>query len=563
MANDEKPDDVIAHFELLASALSGRTLRVVRGEPGEPCWTDGKLVYVDDTQNEHEQVASILVQASLISAGSLAPDVLRALTRRGRLAERYLAVEAHRALDANSAVLPPMMHPLIDRTLATRSRSPTQSLTIARAKGELAPLPPAFGTLNVKAALTAAAQTAGTREDGLPHAPKQQNEALEDLDDDDFDDGDAGAAVDMFSAGGVSGIFGRLLQRLLKSVRRREPGGGNPGTDSPTHLSRGLAHRRGSGVLSEATTGTIDGDAPSDGGTKYPEWDTRRKAYRRDWCTVNEIEPPTREVGETGSPDTTRLRHSLGRLALGLDQVHRRSHGDDIDIDAAIESHVQAMASSTPDENVYIDSLRRRRDLSVMVLLDISGSAAEPDGFGSSVHERQCAAAAAITSTLHDLGDRTGLYAYNSQGRSSVQMVPIKRFDDRFNADTMRRLQRLTPSAYSRLGAAIRHGAAVLESQGGTSRRLLIVLSDGLAYDHGYDKGCGAADARRALAEARNRGTGGLCLTFGANADEDSLERVFGTAAHATVFHQTQLAHTVGALVYLALRSADVRRRVS
>jgi hypothetical protein len=510
--------------------------------------------------SEREQVAAILVQASLVSAGSLAPDVLRSLTRRGRLAERYLAVETHRALEANSAVLPPMMHQLIDNTLAARSASPTQSLSIARSREELEPLPPVFGTLKAKRVLTAA-HAAGGPESGEHHTPKRQNDALEDLDDNEFDNDNSGAAVDMFSAGGVSGVFGRLLKRLLKSVRRREPGGGTPGTDSATHLSRGLSQRRGNGVLSQATMGTTDGEAPADRGTKYPEWDTKHKAYRRDWCTVNEIEPTTRDVGAMAFPDTARLRSSLGRLALGLDQCHRRSHGDDIDIDAAIESYVQAKASSTPDDNVYIDSLRRRRDLSVMVLLDISGSAAEPDGFGSSVHERQCAAAAEITSALHDLGDRTGLYAYNSQGRSSVQLVPVKRFDDRFNADTMRRLHNLTPGAYSRLGAAIRHGSAVLESQGGTSRRLLIVLSDGLAYDHGYDKDYGAADARRALSEARNRGIGGLCLTFGANADEDSLERVFGTAAHATVFNQAHLSPIVSALVHSALRSADVRRQ--
>ena len=72
----------------------------------------------------------------------------------------------------------------------------------------------------------------------------------------------------------------------------------------------------------------------------------------------------------------------------------------------------------------------------------------------------------------------------------------------------MRRLHGLVPGAYSRLGAAIRHGAAVLEERGGTSRRLLVVLSDGLAYDHGYEAVYGAADARRALAEARRRGHG-------------------------------------------------------
>ena len=77
--------------------------------------------------------------------------------------------------------------------------------------------------------------------------------------------------------------------------------------------------------------------------------------------------------------------------------------------------------------------------------------------------------------------------------------MPVKRFDDHFDARVIRRLNSLEPGAYSRLGAAIRHGSAVLEARGGTSRRLLVVLSDGLAYDHGYERAYGAADARRAL----------------------------------------------------------------
>ena len=192
---------------------------------------------------------------------------------------------------------------------------------------------------------------------------------------------------------------------------------------------------------------------------------------------------------------------------MGLDRYHRQAQGDDIDIDAAIEARVEVMAGSAPDEAVYVDSLRRRRDLAVLLLLDISGSAAEPAATGQTVHEQQRAAAAALTVALHELGDRVALYAYHSRGRSAVHLVPVKRFDDDLDTLVMRRLHGLVPGAYSRLGAAIRHGAAVLEDRGGTSRRLLVVLSDGLAYDHGYEPAYGAADARRALAEARRRGT--------------------------------------------------------
>jgi nitric oxide reductase activation protein len=127
----------------------------------------------------------------------------------------------------------------------------------------------------------------------------------------------------------------------------------------------------------------------------------------------------------------------------------------------------------------------------------------------------------------------------------------------------MRRLHGLVPGAYSRLGAAIRHGAAVLEQHGGTPRRLLVVLSDGLAYDHGYEPAYGAADARRALAEARGRGTGCLCLSVGASTDVATLRRVFGSAAHAALPSSEQLGRVIGPLLRSALRSAEARPRVS
>jgi nitric oxide reductase activation protein len=172
-------------------------------------------------------------------------------------------------------------------------------------------------------------------------------------------------------------------------------------------------------------------------------------------------------------------------------------------------------------------------------------------------------AVANLAVALHDLGDRVALFAYYSQGRSAVNLVPVKRFDDHLDARVIRRLNSLQPGAYSRLGAAIRHGSAVLEARGGTSRRLLVVVTDGLAYDHGYERAYGAADARRSLIEARRRGTGCVCLTVGAGTDVASLRRVFGDAAHASVARPEQLTGVIGPLFRSALRSAEVRRGMS
>ena len=56
------------------------------------------------------------------------------------------------------------------------------------------------------------------------------------------------------------------------------------------------------------------------------------------------------------------------------------------------------------------------------------------------MHEQQRAAAAALTVALHELGDRVALYAFQSQGRSAVHMMPVKRFDDSLDALVMQRL---------------------------------------------------------------------------------------------------------------------------
>jgi nitric oxide reductase activation protein len=89
-----------------------------------------------------------------------------------------------------------------------------------------------------------------------------------------------------------------------------------------------------------------------------------------------------------------------------------------------------------------------------------------------------------------------------------------------------------------------------------------VVISDGFAYDHGYEGRYGEADARRALVEARRRGVGCLCLSVGADTDVAALRRVFGGAAHAVIPATEQLPNLVGPLFRAALQSAEAQRRV-
>ncbi|MFL6204005.1 MAG: nitric oxide reductase activation protein NorD, partial [Acidimicrobiales bacterium] len=361
---------------------------------------------------------------------------------------------------------------------------------------------------------------------------------------------------------GGNGIVGRLLKRLTAPARARDSGG-PPGADAPTH--RGSA-RPGAGrrtIVADAVGHGDGGSLAQQPGARYPEWDSERRTYRPDWCTVTESDPePPVGASPPPLPDGAALRRPLARLGIELTRCRRQAQGEEIDLDAAVEARVDALAGVAPDVGVYVASLRRRRDLAALILLDVSGSAGEPGTAGRTVHEHQRAVAGALTVALHDLGDRVALYGFRSRGRQAVELQRVKAFDDHLDGSVAQRLAGLVPRAYTRLGAAIRHGTAILDQRSGTPRRLLVVVSDGFAYDHGYEASYGQADARRALLEARQQGIGCLCLSVGTDVEPAALRRVFGSAAHATVPRPAELPRHIGPLFRAALRSAEAQHRV-
>src|SRR5215475_8169756 len=191
--NSEGP----GRLSLLASAISSRDLRVASGEPGEPAWTDGRAVFVDAGISTRQQVEAVAVQASLLAAGSLDPDIVRRLTRRPALARRYLAVEGHRALAAIENLLPPSVRSLIDSDVAARADSPAASLAAARGCEPIADPPDTFGTIRARHLLASIrrADSAATSHPHLP--PERRNRVLAELAEDEDDDG---TAADPFSS---------------------------------------------------------------------------------------------------------------------------------------------------------------------------------------------------------------------------------------------------------------------------------------------------------------------------------------------------------------------------
>jgi hypothetical protein len=546
-------------YRLLASAIAGRTVDVVDAEAGALPWSDGATIFVAAGTGESDAIRAIVVQAVLIASGSLDPAVMAKLGRREAVTQRYLTLEGHRALAEHEPLLPMVAGSLIDPVTAGRSHSAEQSLAIAISREEVTRPPVDFGAIRPRRVRAPAARDE-TAASGQPRPPSHQ-QVLQELADE--DDTDASLDLDMFTISGGGGAIGKLLKRFLGDARSK--GEGEPTGDDATSWSRRRSRRRASSATTgEATTSALRVlEGLEARPFLYPEWDEHHHRYRQAWCTVRELPVDEDSDSHFVAPDGQALRRALGRLGMELERRRRQLQGDDIDLDAAVEARVALVAGGAPDEAIYIDNLRSRRDLSVLVLLDISGSASEPSATGATVHEHQRLGAAALTIALQDLGDRVALYGFRSAGRANVEILPVKRFEGDLGETMMRRLGALQPGGYTRLGAAIRHGTMVVDTEGGTARRMLVVVSDGFAYDHGYEAGYGEADARRALAEARRQGVACLCLSIGADTDVQSLRRVFGTAAHAVVPRADQLPQMVGPLFRASLRLADAQRRMS
>jgi hypothetical protein len=152
-------DGRVAGLAMVASALAGRSVAVAPLERGEPSWTDGQTVFVDLAAGAGV-LESIAVQASLIAAGSLDVETVRPMSRKSRLAARYLALEGHRALAANADLLPGTLARLSDPAVASRTDSPAVSLSVATGNEEVSDPPAAFGVMQVKKVLAAGERAA-------------------------------------------------------------------------------------------------------------------------------------------------------------------------------------------------------------------------------------------------------------------------------------------------------------------------------------------------------------------------------------------------------------------
>jgi nitric oxide reductase activation protein len=296
-------------------------------------------------------------------------------------------------------------------------------------------------------------------------------------------------------------------------------------------------------------------------GRPYPEWDYREGRYKRDWAWVQE-----RDLGEANAAEAARIAASHQRTLRQLKRAmqaqkptrlaprRRQLEGEDIDLDAAVGFVVERSRGRGPNAAIYRRRVPAQRDISVILLADLSTSIMQlvPKGGGRLV-DRVRAGILLFAESLEVVGDGYSIGGFCSKYRENVTWYPIKDFDEPLSTRVRDTVGGLSGRLATRMGAAIRH--AVTRFEGVESRRrLLLILSDGRPedYDDGGDCRYLHEDTRMAVKEAVAAGVHPFCVTVGALGQE-YLPQIFGKGHYLVL---EKIDHLPAKLpeIYLRLR---------
>lgn len=291
---------------------------------------------------------------------------------------------------------------------------------------------------------------------------------------------------------------------------------------------------------------------------RMPEWDYQARRDRPDWTTILDAPPPLGPADwldrliERRGDTAARVNAMVAAARVGrADRLKRRIEGETLDLDACIEAVADLRANRTPDPGVHQSARRRRRDLAVSVLLDVSQSTDDPAPGGGRVLDVARDAVALLAQAMDGLGDPFAIHAFHSDGREAVRIAAIKTFRQPFGRAAAARLAGLAPGLSTRLGAALRWAGRDIASQP-AQRRLVLALTDGEPSDIDCpDPRYLVEDARRAVQGLSAAGVDCFCVAIGAQ-DRVTLDRIFGSRNHIAIGKVEVLPERLPAL-YLRL----------
>ena len=264
------------------------------------------------------------------------------------------------------------------------------------------------------------------------------------------------------------------------------------------------------------------------------EWDYRRQGYRKRWALLRETEVASESL-EFAEETLIRYRGMVQQIKRQFERIRqdqallrRQKEGNDVDLDAVVESYADRRAGLHPSEHLFTSSRKDKRDIATTFLIDLSGSTS---GW---INEMERAALLILSEAMEVLQDRFAIYGFSGRTRKRCELYRIKGFDEPYGETIKRRIAGLRPLEYTRLGPPIRRMTELLRDEEARTK-LLIVLSDGKPDDYdGYKGDYGIEDTREALLEAKRSGIHPFCITID-RAEHSYLSHMYGAVNFVSI----------------------------
>lgn len=282
---------------------------------------------------------------------------------------------------------------------------------------------------------------------------------------------------------------------------------------------------------------------------EYPEWDYKKKIYKEKYCKVfpselQRVSPEyfTRTISKY-QPTLNKLKQKMNRISNQLQTVRNESYGDEIDIDATVEYLADLISNQTPRENIYLSKRRRKREISILVLVDLSLST---DSFveGKRILNVERESTLILGEILHEFGDRFQVNAFSSRTRNHCDYLTVKGFNENWNS-AKHKVGALEPFGYTRIGPAIRHSLEIIQKEKSKLKSILI-LSDGKPNDYDrYEGKYGIEDIKQSVKECRRVGVHLFALAIDKKA-KDYLPMMLGMGGYRILPHPDDLPEALG-----------------
>jgi nitric oxide reductase NorD protein len=280
----------------------------------------------------------------------------------------------------------------------------------------------------------------------------------------------------------------------------------------------------------------------------YSEWDYQIQLERPTWVTVLE---KRQKLGDLAVIDdiAAQYKREIHRMKFlldamqpqGVQRIRKLEDGDEIDINAAIAGFTDIRMGMQPDPRIMMRSVRKTRDFSILVLLDLSESTNDKvHGQDYSVLDLTRQACVLLADAISKVGDPFAIHGFCSDGRHDVEYYRFKDFDQRWDEVPKARLAGMTGQLSTRMGAAIRHAGHHLRQQR-SAKKLLLVITDGEPADIDVrDPQYLRYDARKAVEEVGRHGVFTFCMSLDPRAD-NYVSRIFGQNHYMVVDHVQRL----------------------